>query len=246
MNRLVIVIVLASLLAFVGCNKDKTADPADKPPVPNVVGNSGKSGLVVPDSLKSAAYSYLGLDELKSLTYDVSTGLDLPPTEMIQTIALTSVEGDKATFEVKRISSIPNMGDQTIELNPDGVFTLKVTMGTLSKPALELPSDVAVGKEWTSSMELTSASQSLEVTAKSKATKIEKVKVKAGEFECIRIESTVKTKSTMAGSSDVNSSSGSIVTFYAQGIGLVKLDLKGKMADGSDSNMRYELTKIEG
>lgn len=245
MNIRPYVAMLVLPLLVLGCKGgSKASSAANEPPAPVSVKET-PAAKTLPASLMTAGYEFSGLASEKKATYEVTNDLGLPASTMIQTSTLVSVESDKAVFEVKRETTLPNMKSQTIELTPDGVFTTKVDLGSLVKPAMEMPADLAPGKEWDTTMTISDSNQTLEVKAVNKATKIETITVKAGTYDCIRIETTLTTRSTVTGTSAPTKTSGSVVSHYAKNVGLVKLVMKGKDATSGNSETSYVLTNIE-
>jgi hypothetical protein len=128
-----------------------------------------------------------------------------------------------------------------VVIRKDGIYTESVGRGELSKPALQLPSDVAPGKKWNSSFDLKMPDGSVvKAEMNGEALAIEKIKLSDGkEYDALVIVNKYTMKSTPA------SGAGSTVTgeaksWLVKGLGMVKLD----MPNPNEANARMVMNLI--
>lgn len=239
-------LALAALLALalVGCGPKEPKSEDPKPGVASGVTDPG-AGPAVPADLQTAAYEYQGMNHDDLMTYDVVMASLVGEQEGTQQIKLEKVEDGVATYQVLRTGGLAQLGVDTRELRKDGVYTVSASLGILEAPALELPADLAVGKEWSAPMNMDKVNgtdQKVESIVASKAVREQKVKVPAGEFDCIVIESTID--ATISGSIEKKLNGKSVtklVSSYSKGVGLIKLTGTITRADGEKSNVSIEL-----
>ncbi len=199
---------------------------------------------VVPDTLKHAAYDYLGLVNADIMTYDVTFG-DLPTEDGTQQTTLEKVDGAVATYKVGRTGGLSRLGVDTVELRADGVWTVATSMGLLKAASELLPSDISPGHSWEARMDmdnLQGGSQNVASKIVNVAKQTEKVKVPAGEFDCLAVVSTFD--ATISGSPDISQNgktSTRVTTYYSKGVGIVKLSGTTTRQDGTKQNVLIEL-----
>ncbi|HXH62501.1 MAG TPA: hypothetical protein VNI20_14240 [Fimbriimonadaceae bacterium] len=236
--------LLALFVVAVGCNapKAKTTDTSEKQ---TKTAETTPAKIELPDALKSAAWDYSGLGETRMLTYTGKIAPGAMESDGTQTSELQSVKDGVATYLVDRTGGLALMGTDTVELSDKGVSTTGSSIGQFEEPALELPADFAVGKTWESKATITAQGIKRTLVSENKATKEEKVTVQAGTFDCIVVESSVTI--TVSGSPDKSmngSSKSKLTTYYAKGVGTVKLVGKGKKPDGELADFHIELKKV--
>ncbi|MBS1705231.1 MAG: hypothetical protein JST40_05110 [Armatimonadetes bacterium] len=216
-------------LAVAGCNAPTTA----KPPQPLATNGSSDpnngakpvetgenaSPVNLDDSLKSDGAEYFGLLNTKTQVYTVEGG-NAP--EGTQQVKFVSGDAKSATFEVHRNDIVTaGEGVDRVELKPDGVYVTKSDGGEFGKPTLELPADVKPGKTWEVNTDVTpTGSKPITLKGTYKAEAMEKVKVPAGEFDCLKV--TLNAKAITEGKTLVIQGT----TWYAKGVGLIKQFLK--------------------
>ncbi len=236
--RTAILVLVA--LGLVGCNNEpKAADP----------GNGGgiKTGVApeeakpqVPDALKHAGYQYQGLGNSDLMTYDVTFG-DLPMEEGTEQITVEKVEGGTATFKVARTGGLSRLGVDTVELTADGVTMVASSMGLLKEPSKLMLADTAVGTTWETKLNmdnLQNGTQSIESNIKNKVSRMESVKVPAGTFECLVVETTLESTSKGAPNPSQNKKSTvKMTSYYAKDVGIIKL----RGTDGTKQTVLVEL-----
>jgi hypothetical protein len=239
-------LALLALLALglAGCG-DKTKADAKDPDVQS--GVEQPSDPALPAELKNPAYEYFGLGEGSLMTYDVIFA-DLPEQDGTQQTTLQKTENGVATYRVARTGGLAQLGIDTVELRKDGVYTVNSSMGIWKSPTLVLPADVAVGKSWTAEMDienLQGGKQKVTSTVTNKALRTESVKVPAGTYECLVVESTIKAS---ASGSDDPAQNGDFVTksltYYAKGVGIVKLTGNTTMKDRTEKKVNIVLKSI--
>ncbi len=229
-------------LVSIGCG-DKPAADVTSGGVTSGVTEPVK-GPVVPDSLKHAAYDYLGLANGDIMTYDVTFG-DLPKEDGTQQTTLEKSEGAVATYKVGRTGGLSRLGVDTVELRADGVWTVATSMGLLKEASELLPAEIAPGLSWDARMDmdnLQGGTQNVVSKIVNVAKQVEKVKVPAGEFDCLAVVSTFD--ATISGSPDSNQNGKTttrVTTYYAKGVGIVKLSGTTTRQDGSKQNVVIEL-----
>ncbi|HVT13372.1 MAG TPA: hypothetical protein VHE55_13985 [Fimbriimonadaceae bacterium] len=175
-----------SLLVLVGCQS------ASVPP------GSGQSQPppVVPDSLKNDAYHWYGLanDKPMKIKMTSSAGKSFTGT---QTFKLVSVADGKAIFEIDRDGDLGDtLGNETLSLEPDGVYTIKSTQIEGDIHNLELPAVLKPGttfKNKGKDMKMRSKSGSTEDVGQDENFKVvgpSKVTTEAGTQDALLVTST--------------------------------------------------------
>lgn len=182
------------------------------------------------------AYSYNGLDCTDELSYDFVQGKGTTPEAGAQTVeGPKSVEGE-TQYTIRRTGGLSTLGDDTVAVREDGVYLVGSSISVPSKPTLLMPAKLEPGTVWDTNIELDSNGNKVRLSAKNKAVAVEKVKVKAGEFDAMLV--------TQAGELENAGAKGSVSakTWYAKGLGVVKMSLEIKQADGMIVTSSIELT----
>ena len=244
MNPRTIVLAALAVLA-IGCGnqgaKVQTPAPADGGPKTT----SLTAAPVLPDSLKNSAYEYYGLGTDKLLTYSVKLGSDLVERDGTVQTTLDSVKGDVATFKIERSGEMAELGFETVELDSKGVTTVGLSIGTVKDTSLELPADIALGKEWTAKSSIQKGDTLIATTQSNKAAREEKVTVPAGTFDCLVVLSTGDVMTTGATDSRMNGKSVlSSTAYYAKGVGIVKMQVTVKLPNKKTNEIHMTLKKI--
>lgn len=230
-------------LSLVACSKDKpTADDGTKP---GVTTDTETNPLVVPASLKSAAFDYKGLEDPKMLTYTAQFNEEMSPEDGTETIMIKEVSDDRVVYNVERTGSLNLLGTDTLELNAAGVSMTASSQGVLDKPSLELPADIHVGSEWSNTSNMEMGTKKFSAVSSYKVVREESLSVEAGTFDCLVIES--KMQATISGST-VEAENGKATTtltaYYAKGVGMVKMVASTVKPDKSKQNFNIVLKKI--
>ena len=238
-------VLAALLLVLAGCGKpdsDSKGSSTSNGEPTAAVADSG-----VPENLKNAAYEYYGLGQEAPLTYIVKMSDVVPARDGTQTTTFDGMEDGAAKFLVTRTGGLSRVGSEVLLLDEEGVHTKAIGagIGVLEAPALQVPADLGVGKEWESPMTITNGSQTIVNLVKFRAVREEKTTVEGGTFDCLVIEADVT--SNVTGSLDPSQDgegSSEIVAYYAKGIGTVKMTVKGTRADGTKLSIYVELKSI--
>ncbi len=239
--RYLIPFVLAA--SVLGCSGDKPK--AEDPKVPPVTSGTDPAPVVVPDALKTAAYEYKGLEDPKMLTYTAQLNPELGPEDGTETAILKEIKDGNAIYNVERTGSLSLLGTDTLELSPAGVSMTASSRGVLDKPSLELPADIAVGKEWASTSNMEMGSKKFSADSTFKVVREEKVTTEAGTFDCLVITSSMK--ATISGStiaSENGVATTELTAYYAKGVGMVKMDATTKKPDKTTHKFTIVLKKI--
>ena len=230
------------ILAAFGCQGEKSANqqvPETKPPVKDATEGSPTAKLEVPANLQHDGYRFYGLNKSEPFNLEISgTALDGTLTGS-QKHTLVSVDGDKATFAIERTGGLVTTvgGTQDIELRPDGVYATTVQGEKLNPPQMELPAVLEPGKVWSINSSFKSNGSEITIKATNKVVRKEKVKTKAGEFDAWLI--TNQGQYTVG----TNKLQVEVKTWYAEGVGEVKLVMATKDASGKAQNLSLEATK---
>lgn len=244
-NLLLGTCLLASLAWAVGCGQGQGVSVDGKQKPSPTVGSEAKGSsdpakpAAVDSALKHDAYQYNGLDQTKALKYLFSQVQGQKATEGEQTVTLTKSSASEADFEVKRTGSLQVLGDQTSRVMADGVYLVSTTLGSPSKPVMVMPAKVEPGTVWEPvyALEATGGTK-VQYDGKARAERIEKVKVAAGEFDALLVTETAKMDN------GGNKGTVSSKTWYAKGVGIVKMRMELKDASGKIVTSTVELSDI--
>jgi hypothetical protein len=238
-------LILAALAAtlILGCNgqakPDPTAKESDKP---SPDGTAAKP-LEPVAALKHAGFDYLGFGRTEPYTYEFSKMEGVTPVSGVQTTELVDASDKAAKYQVLRTGGLEELGSEDFEVRADGVYSTRMSLGTLEKPMLIMPADVSVGKTWTGEFTSTDAA-GRKVTFKvtNKAEKEEKIKVKGGEFDALL----VTTNGTISIAEEGKTGTGTVSTktWYSKGVGQLRMQLELKKPEGSNVKSFVELVKI--
>jgi hypothetical protein len=227
-----------------GCGKDKPVVGNTTTPIVTT-GTVEPAQAVVPEALKTAAYEYKGLASNKMLTYSAQFSPEMGPEDGTETILIQESSGGTVKYNVERTGSLTLLGTDTLELSDKGVSLIASSQGVLDTPSIELPADIAVGKEWKGTTTMSSGSRKFESNSTFKVLREEKVTVAAGTFDCLVIESHMTAK--VSGSSNPaenGTAKTDLLAYYAKGVGMVKLSAKGVKTNGDKQDLKIELKKI--
>lgn len=199
-----------------------------------------EASVKLPAELKTAAAEYYGMTGSRESVFETNWGED-KKGEGTERVRILNVENGEARVDVVRAGELAQLGSETVVIRKDGIYTESVGRGELSKPALQLPSDVAPGKKWNSSFDLKMPDGSVvKAEMNGEALAIEKIKLSDGkEYDALVIVNKYTMKSTPA------SGAGSTVTgeaksWLVKGLGMVKLD----MPNPNEANARMVMNLI--
>lgn len=222
-------VVLAAATLVWGC--PKSADDAAK------AGETGKNGAAasasngaadskpatldsLPANLKHEGYEYYGLGQTQALGYEVISTVEPGASKGDSTSQLQSIEGGTAKFVTTRTGPLAALGEQILELRPDGVYSTSMAGNKIEPPQLELPAELPVGKTWSTkgSVKLPDG-RTLEQDLQYKVVGEEKVQTKAGEFDALKVTVSGQIKF----GEEPNQSQ--VSAWYVKGIGVVKMTI---------------------
>lgn len=241
--RRVLLLSLAVLLAGCqngGASSAKGAPPEPPPTTAGLDGATPKGDFVpVPENLKHAGYRYYSLASDKPVDLEIRIS-DRPDVYTgSQTPKLQGVKDGKATYLIERTGALVDfLGlEETISLEEDGIYLVSSKMLTMKGRDLQLPADLAPGKEWTEVTEATDAAgQAMHLENRLKAVREEPVKTKAGDFSALLV--------TSSGNGKVQGKAVKITsrTWYAKDVGMVKMEMVSTGPDGKPKQITVERT----
>jgi hypothetical protein len=213
-------IPLAALAVF-GCNQ---ADP-DAAAQGNGAKDSPKA-VALDAALMHDAYDYNGLGSKDELVYDFVPATGNPPEEGASVVDGPKQGDGEATFTIMRSGSLAQLGDDTVAVRKDGVYLVEGSAASPDKPTLLMPASVEVGTVWDLDLRLTNQGSSVEMTGKNKVERAETIEVPAGKFDTLLVSQSAVLKTS--------DSTGNVAakTWYAKGVGIVKMTLEVKQTDG--------------
>lgn len=237
MNIKLFALCLLVSLAGISCNKGKTATALNDP---------DKSGTTTVDaplpdiedidpSLLTEAVAYLGLLNDAEKTYNVWTSLEDGPEPGSERVTYLGLVDERPQFAVRRKGALKFLGDEVVELRTDGVYYVSMDIGSLKAPALQLPSDIAVGSKWQSDMTITligdeqASSTILDCTG----ARLESTTVEAGTYSTLVVN--------VDAGEFPQTKSRNLTIHYAKGVSIVRLELTGVNVKGEPAYFRVEL-----
>ncbi|MGE0002372.1 MAG: hypothetical protein AB7F50_05945 [Fimbriimonadaceae bacterium] len=232
-----IFVLLALTLA--GC-APKAAEVAGAGATPKPGEAPAEKSFVVPEELKNDAYVYYGLGNTEEMTYEMVQGKGMAPQEGTQTMRTKSGAKDgKMVFSTVRSGGMSGMGDEELSLEKGGLYLTFGSIISPTEPSLVLPSKLDVGTTWKTDTTMTSntANTTVKMKGTSKVEKSETIKVKAGTFDTLLIIQTAE--------ADNNGAKGTMSAkgWYAKDVGIVKMNLEYKQADGQIVTTTLELVR---
>ena len=194
---------------------------------------SGKSGVTettpktVPDSLKHEAFEYFGLGNTGPVKYTFVRVEGDKPESGTQSVELKAVGDGIADFVIRRDGALSALGVEDVQVKPDGVYLVSSTHGSPEKPVMVMPSKLEPGATWGGDHTLKSPDGSeVKYSGKSKFEKKETLTVAGKSYETILVSESAELE--LAGSK--RSVSGK--TWFASGVGVVRMRLEVKTPDG--------------
>jgi hypothetical protein len=231
-------------IAALGCTKKpETVKATDDGGITS--GTTEPKPLVVPDSLKNAAYDYFGLGNDKLMTYKVKLNNAHLEAEGTQSVFLEKVEDGSATFVINRTGELTQVGIETVRLDDKGVTMLDTSQGEIDGPALELPADIKVGSEWTVDLTWNLGGKKIVSKTKNTAVGTEVVETPAGKFDCLVVK--VDLTGDITGSTN-KQENGRYTTkstmYWSKGVGLIKLEATTRQPSGANESQYIRLKSI--
>jgi hypothetical protein len=233
MKNVTFALLLAMLVA--GCGPAATNEAKPSPTADSKTGGGETASAEIPAALQHDAYTYNGLDCKDELVYEYIAQKGAEPLEGRQFVEGPEQKDNKALFTVKRSGSLSELGDDEVEVREDGVYLVGGSKSRPAKPSLLMPAKLGEGTEWDTDIELADGPGKVTLKGKNKASAVEKVKVKAGEFDAILV--TQDSKLDTSGTKDDVTAK----TWYAKGVGVVKMTLELRRADGTIHTSSIEL-----
>jgi len=240
MNKLTV--AAFSLLAVIaGCNCNKAEDPEKTSPtngdIKTTVNQDVSKGAL--EELKNDAFEYSGLSHEGSLTYTGKLNPNIPGDSGTQKSEWKENKDGESIFEITRTGILRGLGSETVKLTKDGVYIIGTNAGSLNKEALTLPSPFEIGTKWPTELQLDTGAMVISSTMTSEVVRKETIKVPAGEYECLVVESKTTLTTDQPGTSNGVMDS---TTYYAKGLGVVKMVAKGKNPMGEAVDIMIELS----
>lgn len=224
-------------LALAGC-APKAPEVAGAGATPKPGETPAEKSFVVPDELKNDAYVYYGLGNTEEMAYEMVQGKGMAPQEGMQTMrAKSDAKDGKMAFLTVRSGGMSGMGDEELSLEKDGLYLTFGSEISPTEPSLVLPSKLEVGTSWETDTTMTSTNATVKMKGTSKVVKSETIKVKAGTYETLLIIQTAE--------ADNNGEKGTMSAkgWYAKDVGVVKMNLEYKQADGQVVTTTLELVR---
>lgn len=192
-----------AIIALAGCHKSqdlkvaKGGEVADKSAQALPTGSAGgtetgktpPSGGAVPVELQNDAYHYYGLGNPKPMPMEmkVSGG---KPTTGTQSIEYTGVRDGKAIFMLRHTGGLAELGDNTLSLEKDGLYSIATSIGKGGDHEIELPASLKIGTTWPVKSEYTTSDgRKISTVATFKVVRNEKVTVPGGTYDALFISS---------------------------------------------------------
>lgn len=188
----------------------------------------------VPDALKHEGFKYYGLDVAAEQTYEFD--MDGSKREGGQKLSYKGLKDGKPQFMIERSGALAQIGTESVEVREDGVYIVATDrMQTLKSAMMALPAKLESGKTWDITEDVKDdLGNDVKMKATNKIEGQEKLKTPAGEFDCmvVSMTGTLETqgkKQTVSGK-----------TWFAAGVGTVKLKVESKT--GADKPTSYTIT----
>lgn len=230
-------------LAFViaGCQRQAPAEPeADQQPGAAAADQPApaETVLVLPEELRHEAALWHGLDQIRPKTYWFSMENGGREGMGSQVAEINLIEGGVAQLSITRTGALADIGNEEVEVRPDGIWLVSTTLGTLDKPAKSMPANPAVGETWSNEYVLTATGgQKLQGRSNFRVARQEEVTTRAGTFQALLV--------VEEGTITVNDqrSTTRARSWYAKGHGMVKLIAEVTTPDQPKTTFTVELTQ---
>lgn len=231
-------ITFLALVGLVACQPDAKPEPAPTDTgkeTPANVEPAKPDPSTIPATAKTDAFEYYGLGCTDTLTYSYENAGT--KSEGGQTCEFTGLDGQNAKFLMSRTGGLSMLGSEELVASDKGVLLVGAQGQALKEPVVALPASLAPGTTWESTFTVKDpGGMDVVNTAKQKVEATETVKTPAGEFECI----VVSMSGTLKTSDRSIPTSGK--SWYAKGIGTVKLTVNSKDAAGKNVTFNVVLT----
>ncbi|MBL8086785.1 MAG: hypothetical protein JNM85_01785 [Chthonomonas sp.] len=234
-------LLLTAIAVAAGCTKKQSAPmpPVDAANKPTEAATGAPTGDTLPAELQNDAYAYYGLGAAKSMYYSVKTRTGQPARSTEEdgavTVKLDSVKDGKALYSMTRMDLGVLDSTDTIELSSEGVKVIASDESKFDVPTLDLPAKIEVGKSWPVKTSFKSPTgEQLTLDGTMKIDRIQKVKVKAGEYDTIA----VVLDATITVGAQKGVAKGT--SWYAKNVGLIKQEMSQTLS-GMTGTVSFEL-----
>lgn len=215
--------MVVAIVAIAGCHKSqdlKVAKGGDAgTPAAQSIADSADPKAPVPAELQNDAFHYYGLDNFKPMPMEMKVTGGKASTGT-QTVEYSGLKGGKAIFVLKHTAGLTELGDTTLSLEKDGLYSTATTIGKGGDHEIELPASLAIGTQWpVKSTYTTNDGRKISTEAKFKVVRTEKVKVPGGSYDALYV--------TSDGTAQFDTQKVRMVTlnWYVKDHGLVKTEI---------------------
>ncbi|MBX3096964.1 MAG: hypothetical protein KF812_08885 [Fimbriimonadaceae bacterium] len=196
----------------------------------------------LPAELLSEGVAYMGADRSQRLVYNLfQDGKDMGEGTM--EIRIVEVKDGMAQVDINRTGSLESMGNESMSIRKDGIYTVSLGLGTIKEPQLQIPADLKVGKKWNSNFEIKAVTgDTTKMVQSSNAAKTESVQVKAGTFDALRVDGTGTITRTTA-NGEKSDTKVATTSWYVKGIGLIKMEIT--LTGAAEQKIGVELARYQ-
>jgi len=189
----------------------------------------------LPPNLKHEGFAYYGLAQSGAMAFEVISSMEASPSTGEATSRLVSIEGGAARFITSRTGPLARLGDEELEVRPDGIYNTKLGGEPVEPAQLVIPAELPVGKTWTTKGSVKLADgQTLDQDISFKVAGQEKIKTKAGEFDALKITAQGQIKY------GTTTSQSQVVAWYVKDLGIAKMTI---VTDKPKGTMSVQLLK---
>lgn len=241
---------LAALIFGLACNKpdekksdgDASGPAAAKSSEGEATGSSPETPPppmdALPANLKHEGFAYYGLGNSGELSFEVISSLAPGPSTGNASSKLVAIEGGAAKFITTRTGPLAQLGDEELEVRPDGIYNTRIGGEPVEPAQLVIPSELPKGKTWTTKGSVKLATgKTLDQNIVYTVVGAEKTKTKAGEFDALKVTAKGEIKF------DGKSSQSQVAAWYVKDVGIVKMTISTNEPKGT---MTVELLKKPG
>jgi len=242
--------VLAALILGLACNKSEEKKPGSDSTPPTASESTGggtgdstsetppPSMDSLPANLKHEGFAYYGLGNTGELGFEVISSLAPGPSTGNASSKLVAIEGGAAKFITSRTGPLAQLGDEELEVRPDGIYNTRLGGEPVEPAQLVIPSELPKGKTWTTKGSVKLATgKTLDQNIDYTVVGIEKVTTKAGEFDALKVTAKGQIKF------DGKTSQSQVAAWYVKDLGIVKMTISTDVPKGT---MKVELLKKPG
>lgn len=190
----------------------------------------------LPQELRHSAFEYYGLENTKPVDMVVEFSTQNQTMTGAQTTSFKEMKDGKAIYTIERTGQLANLGRQEVSLEKDGIYVTDSTIAKVDHD-LEMPSDLAPGKTWTSRTVVDNPGQKMDVKSTFKVVGTQKVKTKVSERDALLI--------TASGEGTINTDKVRMESqsWYVKGLGAVKSIIKTTYPGGRVETVTIQESK---